>query len=286
MKNRLIPSLIFMILLSSGCSDKTTAPPEPTDDHVIRVPAEQTTIQAAIDAAADGDTVLVASGVYTGDGNRDISLLGKQVILRSESGPHTTILQCGGSADEPHQGIAVISGEDSVVIDGFTITGAWSNNGAAIRCKSTSPTIRNCVLAGNNATVSGGALHLKSSSPLMTNCTITGNSSVVGAGMLLIAGASPILENCIISYSTAGEAVYSVDGTSIPFLSCCLVFGNAGGDWTGHISDQQGVRGNLSVSPRYCDTVAADFHLQISSPCLPEANDCEILIGALGGGCQ
>ncbi len=53
----------------------------------IRVPADQPTIQAGIDAAILGDTVLVADGTYTGDGNRDIDFGGKGIVLKSENGP-------------------------------------------------------------------------------------------------------------------------------------------------------------------------------------------------------
>ena len=40
------------------------------------------TIQDGVNAASNGDTVLVAPGTYTGDGNRDISLFGKRITLR------------------------------------------------------------------------------------------------------------------------------------------------------------------------------------------------------------
>jgi hypothetical protein len=61
---------------------------------IIRVPYEKPNIQAGIDAAVDGDTVLVASGTYTGTGNRDIDFKGKAIVVMSESGPENTIIFC------------------------------------------------------------------------------------------------------------------------------------------------------------------------------------------------
>jgi len=81
---------------------------------IIKVPSEQGTIQAAINAAAFGDTVLVAPGTYV----ENINFRGKAITVRSESGPQVTIID-GGNADSV---VVFTSGErrDSV-LNGFTL---------------------------------------------------------------------------------------------------------------------------------------------------------------------
>jgi len=75
--------LFILSLLILACAKICTA-------GVIHVPGDSTAIQAAIDGAVDGDTVLVTDGVYTGNGNRDLDFVGKRIILRSENGPEVT----------------------------------------------------------------------------------------------------------------------------------------------------------------------------------------------------
>ena len=64
-----------------------------TASSVLLVPAAYPTIQAAIDAAAAGDTVRVGPGTY----NERIDFLGKTVVVESTGGAAETIIEPNGA---------------------------------------------------------------------------------------------------------------------------------------------------------------------------------------------
>ncbi|MDH4157695.1 MAG: DUF1565 domain-containing protein [candidate division Zixibacteria bacterium] len=243
------------------------------------------TIQRAVNEADNRHLVIVADGVYTGDGNRDIDLLGKSITVRSLNGPLYTTIDCGGNTNDFHNGFYLTRGEDeSTVIDGFTIHGGYASMGAAVYCQSSSPRITNCVFRENTAVISGGAMRCKSCTPTVSHCTFYGNSAPTGAAVFCIASGSPHLNNCVVACSAGGAAIDAYEATSQPLLVCCDVYGNGGGDWT-TIEDQAGANGNMSADPSFCEPAAGDFRISSTSPCAPENNDCGTLVGALGVGC-
>ncbi|MHC4462770.1 MAG: S8 family serine peptidase [Planctomycetota bacterium] len=172
----------------------------------IFVPSQYSTIQEAIYRSWNGGTVRVADGTYTGQGNRDIDLLGRAITVRSENGPESCIIDCNGTQDEPHRGFYIHSAEDSnSVIDGFTITNGYAPKGfgGGIYCRDSSPTVKNCTLSNNSAELGGGGMRNYNSSPTITNCTFSGNSADFGSGMYNSSGGSPMLTNCTFSANTA-----------------------------------------------------------------------------------
>ena len=122
--------------------------------------------------------------------------------------------------------------------------------------------------------------------PALTYCTFSQNSASVGGGGIYCSNNGLVtLDNSIIAFSTQGEAV-GCDISSSATLTCCDVYGNAGGDWVGCIEDQSGVNLNFSEDPLFCDLSNDDYHLLDESPCAPpEKPECG-LVGALDVGCD
>ena len=48
----------------------------------INIPDDQPNIQSGIDAAIHGDTILIADGTYTGNGNYNIDFKGKAITVK------------------------------------------------------------------------------------------------------------------------------------------------------------------------------------------------------------
>ena len=246
-------ALAFVVLLASVCMATTTAQAQTTwyvdddapgdpgpGDPTVSDPDEDGSaehpfdaIQQGIDAAVNGDVVLVLDGTYTGDGNRDISYGGKVITLRSESSPQNCIIDCEGTEDDHHRAFGFFGGEtDEAVVKGFTITnGVVGSGGGAIRCEGgTGPTILNCIITGNAADHRGGGVYCDNeSNPVLINCTIRGNSvEYRGAGISCDHGSSPTMLNCAITGNVAdcrGGGVYC-DHESNPMLINCIVSGN------------------------------------------------------------
>jgi len=126
-------------------------------------PADFNNIQAAIDDANHGDTVVVGDG-------------------KSENGPENCIIDCNGSETEPHCGFDFQNGDEepNSVVDGFTIRNGYLRTGGAIYGRCTRATVTNCIITGNVAEVRGAGIAYFDGT--ISNCVIQGNSSIFGAG--------------------------------------------------------------------------------------------------------
>ena len=82
-----------------------------TSSATIRVPADYSTIQGAIDAARTGDVIVVSAGTYTSSGNWDIDFRGKAIAVCSADGAASTIIDCGSPAASSRRGFYFYRGE-------------------------------------------------------------------------------------------------------------------------------------------------------------------------------
>jgi parallel beta-helix repeat protein len=195
-----------------------------------------TTIQAGIDSAADGDTVIVDSGIYTGPGNRDIEITGKSITVRSNTGPENCIIDCQGTDTELHRGFNFSNNMDvNSVIDGFTVINGYVNYGSAgIDCRNNqnSPlTISNCIIRNNTAfgRGGGGGISVLEGIYFINNCTISDNTAgnfAYGGGGIYCNNSNFNISNCTISGNSAGEGGAIISVSSNTNIKNCTISGN------------------------------------------------------------
>ncbi|MHC4942085.1 MAG: right-handed parallel beta-helix repeat-containing protein [Planctomycetota bacterium] len=185
---------VFLFLAAHGAAE------------TIHVPDDYATIQAGIDAAVNGDVVLVAPGTYF----ENLDFKGKAITVRSSTGVETTVIHGmfeGNVIRFDHD-----EGRDSCVM-GFTIKNGYAAEGAGIYCFKSSPTIMNNVFKNNWALREypplslGGGIYTHKGSPLIANNTFISNEAIhyswdyggtaMGAGIYISGGAPEVRNNII-----------------------------------------------------------------------------------------
>ncbi len=230
----------FVSLRASGrlVAIITVALARPAHADTIHVPGDFSTIQAAIDAAKDGDEIIVAPGTYV----ENITLLGKPITLRSESGAEVTTIDGGGVRSV----VRCENGESSeTIIQGFTLTnglGEESKNvswGGGVYILGSSPIVMDCRIVANSALKAGanqpgfgGGIYSDAGGATIVGCLITGNTvgfdgSSKGGGAYI--GEGTTLNNCLVSGNLVpsfgkGGGVYCGGGS---ILSCVVRFNQA-----------------------------------------------------------
>ena len=235
-------------------------------------------IQAAINASADGDVIVVHPGTYY----ENIEFKGKNIVLRSVA-PEDEQIVASTIIDGARQGsVVTFEGTESetCLLSGFTITNGYSStfgggiygmgngvgpatHGAITNCRITgnegsiggglsccAGTISNCTISDNQSFGMGGGLDFCNGA--ISNCTITGNSvswSMGGGGGLYQCGGT--ISNCTISCNSA-SAGGGLDRCEGAIIDCIITdnsaTGGMNGSWGGGLEGCDGTISNCTIT--------------------------------------
>ncbi|MCH8824509.1 MAG: right-handed parallel beta-helix repeat-containing protein [Planctomycetes bacterium] len=265
-----IPALVAITFCLIG---ETT----PVLADIINVPGDQPTIQAGIDAAMDGDEVVVADGTYIGAGNKNLAFNDASLTLRSANGPANCVIDC----EDDGRGFFLVNETGTIIIEGFTVMRGYvgiaspgSRRGGAVYCVGSFATFANCIFYDNHAHAGGGAFVAgPDTGAVFINCLITNhvfdgdgsNEDIhTGGGAFVRSGANVEFINCTIADNAVlpggdhvGGGIHVRDDSSV-LLTNCVLWGNSaefgdqigvtvGGIVTVHNSDVQGGEAEVVV---------------------------------------
>jgi len=281
----------------------------------LLVPSQYSTIQSAINASSNDDTVLVSPGTYY----ENINFNGKNIVLASHYLLTNDTSYITSTIIDGNQNGTVVTfdnGEDTTaVLSGFTIQNGYKMGsapnifayGGGIQILNSSPLIINCKITNNHVEgyssygggiyINGGGAH-----PSIIGCEISNNYAFNWAGGLFIeSGATLLIENCTVVYNSFGQngggGIYSYNSGLISMKNTiiwynymssggycspafmCNVFIDGNSSILISYSNIQGGfsgTGNIDQDPLFVDTVNQDYHLQAGSPCIDAGDPSSI----------
>jgi hypothetical protein len=150
-------------------------------------PGEYSSIQSAIDAAVDSDSILISSGIW----QENIDLRGKAITLAPldlevviDGGGIGTVITCA-------------SGENAnTIIEGLVIRGGFADRGAGLLTRNSSPIIRDCIFEANESSRDGAIWRGEGGGPTFMDCVFIGNSAGEGEAFAACNGCTPLVINC------------------------------------------------------------------------------------------
>jgi len=193
---------------------------------IISVPDYYATIMEAITAAYPEDTVQVGAGTY----EENLNFADKNLVLRSTSGPDSTIVEGDGTTSV----LNIFGGQSTLTkVQGFTFTGGGGDNGGGIRIDSSSTPVFQDIIIVDNDAEDGAGIYIESSAPTFLNTFIQYNDATGnGGGIAIRDNANPVFNYCLITGNDAedGAGIFVRESSNPVFNHITLADNEASGD--------------------------------------------------------
>ncbi|MBN2491819.1 MAG: right-handed parallel beta-helix repeat-containing protein [Planctomycetes bacterium] len=194
----------------------------------LLVPSQYKTIQAAIDAASDQDSVWVDPGVY----RETLDFKGKKIRVQSTHGPEQTIVD-GGAAGSV---VRFATGETrDALFSSFTIThgtgtaDGFLKLGGGIFCRNASPFLVDLIVEHNVAAGGfgyGGGIYVEGGEPFLIGCTMRHNTASHAGGGIHVVDSTAVISRCRFIANQANLGGGALLSRGCPIVSSSAFLGN------------------------------------------------------------
>ncbi|MBK8232191.1 MAG: right-handed parallel beta-helix repeat-containing protein [Candidatus Eisenbacteria bacterium] len=223
----------------------------------LLVPEQYPSIGSAVAALGERDTVSIAPGIYSGEGNRNLLIGAIDVALIARDGPGTVEIDCEGSSGPSRQFLAYFGNVGfGLVLRDLTIRNSWHQYGAIRLQGGGSVSIIGCDFRDNRGSTDVGCLWSRGPFDLeIVGCTFENNRGGThrGAAGAIVSGASTVrVEQCSVRANRGGFILAS-ECELLEVIESTIVDNDFGvwesGTMVGfHFTDMTAIRGSLIAS--------------------------------------